>query len=174
MSRKTNRLVHAALMISAMSLGLMLAGCETFDPTDLTNMFDTKKKLPGDRKPVFPDGTPGVPQGVPADLVKGYQPPAEPVAAPAPTQSATAEPEKPKPKPKPKPKLVAKPAEPSRPGITIRPTAQPSESPAGAPQWPDPPQAQTQQPQQSTGGGGWSGQQSGSVDARWPDPPPAR
>ena len=49
-----------------------------FDPTDIfsSDMFDTKKKLPGDRRAVFPEGTPGVSQGVPQELVKGYQPPA--------------------------------------------------------------------------------------------------
>ena len=53
----------------------MLAGCESFDPTD---MFNQKKPLPGDRRAVFPEGVPGVPQGVPPELVQGYQPPAEP------------------------------------------------------------------------------------------------
>ena len=39
------------------------------------DVFDTKKKLKGDREAVFPDGVPGTTTGVPADLVKGYQPP---------------------------------------------------------------------------------------------------
>src|SRR5271165_7436658 len=102
-------LVRVCLTVGALSLGLLLAGCEDFDPTAIfdSEMFNTKKKLPGERRPVFPEGTPGVSQGVPPEMVKGYQPPAEP--APAPKQAAT-EPE-PKAKPKPKPKVVAKPAE---------------------------------------------------------------
>jgi len=41
---------------------------------------------------VFPEGTPGVPQGVPQELVKGYQPPAEPdPQAQAAVDQATAE-----------------------------------------------------------------------------------
>ena len=40
-----------------------------------SDMFDTKKKLKGQREPVFPSGVPGTTTGVPADLVKGYQPP---------------------------------------------------------------------------------------------------
>src|SRR5437660_2270288 len=53
-----------------------LAGCggggmANFDPSDMLDFLDTKKKLPGDRKPVFPEGVPGLEQGVPKDLYKG-------------------------------------------------------------------------------------------------------
>ena len=51
-------------------------------------MFNTKKKLPGERRAVFPEGTPGVPQGVPQELVKGYQPPAEPEPPAAPSRKS--------------------------------------------------------------------------------------
>jgi len=110
-------------------LGGALTGCESFnwDPTD---WFSTKKPLPGERKEVFPGGVPGVPQGVPADLVKGYQPQAEP-AAPPPPQVAE---EKPKPKPKPKPVARAKPKPAAAP---TQVTAAPQSSPAQAP-WPSP------------------------------------
>src|SRR5271165_2289344 len=93
-------LVRVCLTVGALSLGLLLAGCEDFDPTAIfdSEMFNTKKKLPGERRPVFPEGTPGVSQGVPPEMVKGYQPPAEPAPAPkeapkdaskqAPTQAA--------------------------------------------------------------------------------------
>ena len=76
--------VRVGLTVGALSLGLVLAGCESFDPTAIfdSDMFSTKKKLPGERRPVFPEGTPGVPQGVPPELVKGYQAPAAPEAAP--------------------------------------------------------------------------------------------
>jgi outer membrane biosynthesis protein TonB len=153
------------LSAAALALGLALAGCETFDPTDITNIFDTKKRLPGERKPLFPDGTPGVPQGVPPELMKGNQQQAAEPPPPAAPQAAAAEPEQPKakPKPKPKPKVVAKPAE-SAPAVTVRQSPA-SNSQAGATQWPDPPQQQ--QPQQQ---GGWSGSQG----VQWPDPPQAR
>ena len=177
MRSTANHFFRAGLVISTLSLGLLLAGCEslqTWDPTDITNMFDTKKKLPGERKPVFPEGTPGVPQGVPPDLVRGHQ--QQELAAPA--QAAVAEPEKPKPKPKPKPKVVAKPAESAPTPVTVRPATPPSNNAQpGAAQWPDPPQTQAQQPQQQQQqqtGGGWSGSQGGAVGARWPDPPPMR
>jgi hypothetical protein len=148
-----NRFMRVALTVSAMSLGLALAGCETFDPTAIFDLeiFNTKKKLPGERQPVFPEGTPGVPQGVPQELVKGYQPP-----EPEPPQAAA--PAEPKPKPKPKPKVVAKPKEESAPtAITVRPSQPPSQPPQsqGQTQWPDPPSTR---PQQSGG-------------VAWPDPP---
>jgi len=99
------RFARITLTASALSLAVLLAGCESFDPTAIfdAEIFNTKKKLPGERRSVFPEGTPGVPQGVPQELVKGYQPPAEPEP-----QQVAEEPEKPKPKPKPKPKVVAR------------------------------------------------------------------
>lgn len=65
--------------VLALALGLNLAACETFDLTDL--IPDTKKKLAGERKEVFPGGVPGVPQGVPQELVKGNNPAEDPNAA---------------------------------------------------------------------------------------------
>jgi hypothetical protein len=73
-------LLAASLFASSLGLAACSSDASKFDPTDLLDgMFaDQKKPLPGDRKPLFPQGTPGVQQGVPPDLVKGYQPPAEP------------------------------------------------------------------------------------------------
>ena len=151
------RFARIALTASALSLPVLLAGCESFDPTSIfdAEIFNTKKKLQGERHPVFPEGTPGVPQGVPAELVKGYQAPPEPEP-----QQAAVEPEKPKPKPKPKPKVVAKPAEqPSAPAPApqAQSQTQPAQQrpPAAAP-WPG-----TGQP--TTGGG-----------VAWPEPPAQR
>jgi len=98
-------------MSSALALMLALAGCTkggTFDPSEAFNadMFDSKKKIQGERVPVFPNGVPGATTGVPPDLVKGYQPPpeqADATAAPAPAAKAE------KPKPPPKPRLAATP-----------------------------------------------------------------
>src|ERR1700677_1728560 len=70
--RVSQRLISAAVLIS---LAGALAGCSgsfaNFDPTDMFDWLDTKKKLPGERKPVFPDGVPGLEQGVPKELYKG-------------------------------------------------------------------------------------------------------
>jgi hypothetical protein len=71
--RVSQRLIAATVLIA---LSSALAGCGGgggFDPTDMLSFLDTKKKLPGDRKPVFPEGVPGVEQGVPKDLYKGAQ-----------------------------------------------------------------------------------------------------
>jgi outer membrane biosynthesis protein TonB len=86
------------LIASLLASGVMLGGCSTFDPTE---WFNTKKPLPGDRKSMFPDGVPGVPQGVPPELVEGYREP-----EPPPPQVVE---EKAKPKPKPRPKQAAAP-----------------------------------------------------------------
>src|ERR1700675_1386236 len=70
--RRSQRLIAAAVVIA---LSGVLAGCSSslsnFDPSDLLDFLDTKKKLPGERKPVFPDGVPGLEQGVPKELYKG-------------------------------------------------------------------------------------------------------
>src|ERR1700686_5151734 len=70
--RRAQRLIAAARLVA---LTAVLAGCSggisSFDPTDMLDFLDTKKKLPGDRKPVFPEGVPGLEQGVPKNLYKG-------------------------------------------------------------------------------------------------------
>src|SRR6476646_3675350 len=70
--RRSQRLIAASVLIA---LSGALAGCSSglsnWDPTDLLDFLDTKTKLPGERKPVFPDGVPGLEQGVPKELYKG-------------------------------------------------------------------------------------------------------
>jgi hypothetical protein len=70
--RRLQRLIAASVLIA---LGGALAGCSSsfssWDPMDMLDWIDTKKKLPGERKPVFPDGVPGLEQGVPKSLYKG-------------------------------------------------------------------------------------------------------
>jgi hypothetical protein len=73
--RRPQRLIAAAVLIV---FSAVLAGCSSsfgsdFDPTDLLDWLDTKKKLPGERKPVFPQGVPGMEQGVPKEMYKGAQ-----------------------------------------------------------------------------------------------------
>jgi hypothetical protein len=89
--RRPQRLIAATVLIA---LSSALAGCGSmgnFDPSDLLDFLDTKKKLPGERKPVFPDGVPGLEQGVPKDLYKGSRqqiddPNAQAAAAPPPEE----------------------------------------------------------------------------------------
>jgi len=71
--RRSQRLIAAAVLIA---LTGALAGCSgggisSFDPSDMLDFLDTKKKLQGERKPVFPEGVPGLEQGVPKNLYKG-------------------------------------------------------------------------------------------------------
>lgn len=181
---------NSSLLRPAAALGflLVLAGCTPggqFDPTEMFNsdVFNTKTKLKGDRVPLFPNGVPGTTTGVPADLVKGYQPPPDQTdtnadansnaAAAAPPPKA--EPPQPKPKvaskPKPKPKVAAAPAQskdaiwnqppagsaPTR--ITVGPGSNPAavqqQSPSSQSVWPAPPSTAPAQSSQSI----------------WPNPP---
>jgi hypothetical protein len=151
------------LTVSVLAIGVALASCADFDPEKLDVFGLTKKKpLPGERKDVFPQGVPGVSQGVPPELTRGYQPPeqqadpAEAAAAKAAQEEAAAE----KPKPKPKPKKVA-----------AKPRPQPSTQQAVAPQQQQPSQAQSNQ-------GPWPSQQPAqqpqSANAPWPAQQPTQ
>ena len=174
--------VRIGFTVAALGLGLRAYNAfttEDFDPTAIfdSDIFNTKKPLPGQRHPVFPEGTPGVSQGVPPELVKGYQQPAEAPAAPQTTATATpkqaaAEPSEPKPKlkPKVKPKLVAKPAERPTQTAGAAPEQATSQAPAAQQsQWPDPPQQQAAPP-----AGAWPASPRASGGTAWPDPPPTR
>jgi hypothetical protein len=70
--RRLQRLIAASVLVA---LSGAVAGCSSsfssWDPSDMLDWIDTKKKLPGDRKPVFPEGVPGLEQGVPKQLYKG-------------------------------------------------------------------------------------------------------
>jgi hypothetical protein len=174
---------RAGTVIAACTLALSLAGCESLsdfsiDPTEWFSgeLFSTKKKLSGERKPVFPEGVPGVSRGVPPELVKGYQasPDADQDDSLA-QQAGGDDQSKAKQKPKPKPKVAAKPAPaetPSRPtAITVRrsdaPTGQ--QQPAGE-QWPDP-----TPPRQQPGAVQWpDAPRPGTGAVQWPDPPSTR
>ena len=108
--RVSQRLIAATVLVA---LSCVLAGCGTngsFDPTDALDFLDTKKKLPGDRKPVFPQGVPGVEYGVPKELYKGAQ--QQPQDVPPPVASL---------EPEPKPKKGA-----SKSASRVRPSVAPS------------------------------------------------
>ncbi|MDB5627875.1 MAG: hypothetical protein JWQ51_215 [Tardiphaga sp.] len=80
--RRAQRLIAATVLIA---LSGCLAGCgggSGFDPTDMLDFLDTKKKLPGERKPVFPEGVPGLQQGVPKELYRGAKAEPAPEIAP--------------------------------------------------------------------------------------------
>jgi hypothetical protein len=187
------RSARLAGLCAVLALALLVGGCAKnggFDPTDLfaSDMFDTKKKLKGERKELFPTGVPGASTGVPPDLVKGYQAPPDPVTAdqsnpaaapggppggpkdatPAATADAAADAAAEEPKPKPKPKVArAKASDPiwgRAPAATAKPASRPTqiEVNRSAPQPAAPtPQATAPAPQRS--------QQAASP---WPDPPP--
>lgn len=76
----------------------------SFDPTDMLGFLDQKKPLPGARHPVFPEGVPGVEQGVPKELYKGAQQndlaATAPAVAPESASAAAAPPPESKPKKK--------------------------------------------------------------------------
>ena len=199
-------LMRIILVTSA--LIVPLSGCasigDAIDPTEWFSgdMFSGKKKLPGDRKAVFPEGVPGVSQGIPSDLVKGNQPPppengytatdTQSVSPPprqaggksAPktaartdaTNTDAAKPEEyqpaPREKAKPKPKPKPETAERQPPAQERQPATRRA---------PEPQQAeQPQRSQQAGGGVQWpdppaprGGSQSGG-GVQWPDPPPLR
>lgn len=168
---------------AALVFVLALAACTPggqFDPTEVvsSDIFNSKKRISGDREPVFPQGVPGAETGVPPDLVRGYQPPPE---APAladngaqATAKAAAAAEKPKPK-KPRPKVAKVPPQQAhdpawdQPGATPpaaagRPPAQaawPSQQSTPQANWPAPP-------------AGGQSSQAPTAQTNWPAPPPIR
>lgn len=131
--RRTSRLIAAAVLIAFTGV---LGGCSSFDPSDLLDFLDTKKKLPGERKPVFPEGVPGLEQGVPKELYKGAQQDANaPAVAAIPAEPPPAEPAKPTKSAKGKktrqpPATAAAPAE--APAGEVDGEAQPEAAPAPA------------------------------------------
>jgi hypothetical protein len=140
---------------SALALILVLGACTPggqFDPTELlsSDTFSGKKRLQGDREPLFPQGVPGAEKGVPPDLVKGYQPAPEPVAAADIRDVAT------------KPAAAEKPKPASKPKVAHAPTATPQTNQSGQSPWPPP-----QQPAQAN----WPPPQQ-PAQANWPPPPP--
>jgi len=167
--RMTTRIVVLTVLVAAAPV---LSGCANFDPDSLDIFhLNEKKKLPGERKELFPGGVPGVTQGIPPEYVKGNHPPpetAQALQAPAPEPGKTteeAEPEKKaaaaEPEPKPKPKRAAKPRTASQ--QPAQAASQPQQQMAPWPQQnpqPAPQQAQSPWPTQGQ-----------STTAPWPSSP---
>ena len=194
-----NRFKCSILVASTLALAAPLAGCgsalpdiNNFDPTELVNLdfLSRKKPLPGERKPLFTGGVPGVARGVPPDLVKGNQPPPGAEVAPEAAVQAAAVAEEPKVEPKPEPKAKPKPK--PKPKVAARaapvaPVAPQSTPPQSTPTqvtvrgsnspWPDPPQQPQPQPQRPAATQ-WPtppGVQNSAPGAvQWPDPPAPR
>jgi len=178
----------------ALAFILVLAACTPggqFDPTEIFNsdMFDSKSKLKGQREPLFPNGVPGTTTGVPADLVKGYQPPPDQTNADADAQGAPAPAAvaKPAEQPKPKPKVavgrphtrsarVEKPPSSTPTRIDIGAKGAPPQQPSQA-AWPNPPPATA--PSQQSGQFAWPAppqttptqQAAPPSQSIWPNPP---
>src|SRR5262245_57521817 len=143
------RAIHRAVLLTGLAMAApVLTACSNFD-LDKLDVFglNEKKKLPGERKDLFPGGVPGVTQGIPPEYMKGNHPsPDTAQALQAPTAelkkaAEEAEPEKKaaavEPEPKPKPKRTAKPRTASQQS-TQAPSQQmapwPQQSPQPAPQ----------------------------------------
>jgi outer membrane biosynthesis protein TonB len=161
---------------SVLGLLLVLGACTQggqFDPTALfsNDMFDSKKKVQGDREPVFPNGVPGTTAGVPPDLVKGYQPPPDQSADNNPAvQPAVAAAPAEKPKPKPKPKVARAPVTSQDPAFAQKPSTATRISVGPAPKPSAPAQQQTAAPGQTA----WpapTGAAPQTSQSPWPDPP---
>jgi hypothetical protein len=170
------RIRYAVTVAGLVLMGAVVAGCTDFD-LDKLDVFglNEKKKLPGERKDLFPGGVPGVTQGIPREYVKGNQPPPETAQAPAndqPNQAAAANSktaavgEEPKPKPKRQPKPAATRITVGAPqsGGQQQPEQQPQQQPQAP--WPQDSQPAPQQSQSP-----WPAQGQSNAAAPWPSSP---
>lgn len=170
---------RAMLLAGLLVLTPMLTACENFD-MDKLDVFglNAEKKLPGARKPLFPEGVPGVSQGIPPEYMKGaHQQPAEssltPPATPLPgttdnaaatsRTAAVAPAEEVKPPPAARPKTASKPRSKPKP----KPKPKPKTASAPPPPPPQQPAARRQQQQSDWPAPSQSG---GQNQSDWPDP----
>jgi hypothetical protein len=159
---------RSILVLAAFCAGFGLSGCASGNyELDPAYWFpDGKKKIPGERREVFPGGVPGVTQGIPPEMVRGnpaqqadeqalapvQEPPPQTTEKPRPRPKTAA---RPRPAPQPEPEAQAAP----RPVQAAPRAAQPASSGA----WPAPQAQQQQQPQQP--------QQQAPAAGAWPAPP---
>jgi hypothetical protein len=123
---------------------------------------DSKKKLPGERREVFPEGIPGVIQGVPPELIKGNPANQAENDAAAPQVEQPPVEEKPKPAARPRAKVVRPiqpPPEDAQPERQAQPRQQPAprqaQPAASGGAWPAPQAAQQPQQQQAPAASAW-------------------
>jgi hypothetical protein len=106
--------INRVILLALLPLSVGLSGCGTFwdGANSLTDKFSDvmydfnpfgtgKKPLPGERRPVFPEGVPGVHQGIPPDLMRHNPQAAEaeqPPAAEPPPPVARSQPNRSQPK----------------------------------------------------------------------------
>lgn len=106
---RLRRLLRSVLII--LPLAFALGGCETFDK--LNPFVERKPPLPGERKPLFPEGVPGVDFGAP---------PPQPANANIPIPSSLGSEESPQPQSTaPAETQAARTAQPSSPRSGTRP-----------------------------------------------------
>ncbi|MFZ5690271.1 MAG: hypothetical protein ACOY5F_03355 [Pseudomonadota bacterium] len=155
---------RSTLVMAALCAALGLSGCANgnFDLDPATWFPDGKKKLPGERRELFPEGVPGVTQGIPPELIRGnpaQQAAQDPALAPAQDQQQGEQQAQDKPKPRPKKVARPRPAPAPEPEPDAEPAPRASQSaprqaqPASSGAWPAP-QAQQQQ-QQAPAAGAW-------------------
>jgi hypothetical protein len=70
---------RVVLLVALVAIAPVLAGCEGFD-SEKFDIFslNEKKKLKGERKELFPEGVPGVTQGIPPEYLNRPPPRADP------------------------------------------------------------------------------------------------
>ena len=164
------RAIHRVVLLAVFAaFTSALTACSDFDP-DKLDVFglNEKKKLPGERKELFPQGVPGVTQGIPPEYKKGNQPTPDTAQTPLPGQNQTGTSEADKktaavePEPKPKQKRPPKPRTASQPPpqVTVQRAPQQQQAP-----WPQ----QDQQPAQ--GQSPWPAQGQNNASAPWPASP---
>jgi hypothetical protein len=166
--RRSQRIVLLATLIA---IAPAIVGCADFD-MDKLDVFhlNDKKKLPGERQPVFPEGVPGVTQGIPPEYIKGNEQQQTGAAVPVPSldSAAAAEPPKqaaaaepPKAEAKPKPKRTVK----RKPKPQPKPVATTAQQPAAT-------MPATQQTQPTASPAPWPAPAQSSNTAPWPSAPP--
>ena len=156
------RTIHRVVLLTGLVAFVpALTACSSgFDPDKLDFFgINEKKKLPGERKEVFPGGVPGVSQGIPPEYMKGNQPAADSTAVPAAEPAKKTAAVEPEAKPKPKPKRPPKP--PTQ--VTVQPAPQQQSA-----SWP---QQNQQQPAQQQSQAPWPAQGKNNATEPWPSSP---
>jgi hypothetical protein len=129
--RSGARLVLTVVVAAA---GPVLSACSSVPDLDsISELWDTKKPLTGERKPVFPEGVPGVSTGVPPELVKGYREPESGMVDPARVAAEAAAGSDTKPKKPPQRTAAAKPK--PKPAADSSTQARPQPPPAQPAPW---------------------------------------